>query len=249
MKSDGTNNTKLTDGDICNINMIGDWIYYIKNYNSINKIKIDGTNESTIKGNIKNYSMQIENEWIYYADVLEKKLCKIKTDGSGFATICNDKIWTMLKDNEWIYCLSSDWNSVFKIKLDGTEKTNIYTGRVERINVLGDWIYCNTYQALFRIKKDGSNKQIFINNEHVDAVNVTENCIYLGRSGDLYRMDLDGKNSTKIIDKAQIYESCISNISVISDYVYYNVTLAECCDGLYKMKIDGTQRKVIWHSK
>ncbi|MCL2694140.1 MAG: leucine-rich repeat domain-containing protein, partial [Oscillospiraceae bacterium] len=87
------------------IHVVGDWVYYASRgaslidgeiINSIRKIRTDGTEETSLTGNMLGYydeiySMSVVGDWIYYELYTpvpgQKPFARIRTDGTGFMQI------------------------------------------------------------------------------------------------------------------------------------------------------------------
>lgn len=73
-KKDGTNKVLMVKGSIYNINVVGDWVYYVKNiddkhddlvvYHHLYKIKLDGTEKKKIVDHV--FDSYVVNNKIYY---------------------------------------------------------------------------------------------------------------------------------------------------------------------------------------
>jgi hypothetical protein len=126
-KEDGSNKTKIVSGDIIDINVIGEWIYYVKVYESkgiyyddVYKIKLDGTKKERIKENCVN--LNIINDKLYctvnagWLGELEDRKIKFPIEDIGIIYQCdlegkncekiverNNSGLFLIKDNDLFY--------------------------------------------------------------------------------------------------------------------------------------------------
>ena len=126
-KVDGSNKTKIVSGYISDINVIGEWIYYVKVYESkgiyyydVYKIKLDGTKKEKIKENC--VGLNIIDDKLYctvdadYLGELKDQKLKFPKEDIGVIYQCNlegkncEKIIErdnaglfLIKDNELFY--------------------------------------------------------------------------------------------------------------------------------------------------
>jgi len=120
-----------TTGNIMNGGLAakqGDWIYYFSDKDiydmGICKMFKDGSNSNKITDTDGAGSINIVNDWIYYG---YKGICKVRTDGSGWEKISDDKAGCVHVVNDWIYYseeCSFDYTlcNIYKMRIDGSEK-------------------------------------------------------------------------------------------------------------------------------
>lgn len=150
----------------------GNWLYF----GDLCRIQTDGANlqEFSFPGS---YSiMAVVDDWVYsrkYDGVV-----RTKTDGSEEQMLIEDGgawILNCAVAGDWIYYLfkggdmfiSDDQYRLCRIRKDGTEEAQfLFDESIEYFIVDGDWIYYWNYDdtwrcsGLFRIKTDGSQKQL-----------------------------------------------------------------------------------------
>ena len=123
IKTDGTVKVKLADDAPSCINIVGDWIYYQSSYNTIHKIKTDGSSRTFISNVTQWCSMKVVGDWIYLDN--NYKLSKMMTDGTKQSQLCNmQSLYINILDN-WVYFLGSD-GKYYRIRPDGSDKQLIY---------------------------------------------------------------------------------------------------------------------------
>lgn len=185
MKLDSTEGQKLSNDNAEFINVVGEWVYYI-NYNNnksyINKIKVDGSNET---------SMLEDNNNIKFLNVCDNKIYYII--GNNQADI-----------NSWYYTIN-------ELKADGTKIGEVFRFPIcsspSYFNVLGNYGYClvNKYDGnepsniIYKFNLDGSNKFAKLVNNAI-TFNVSEDWIYYGTFNEIRKVKTDGKEDQKIAE-------------------------------------------------
>ncbi|TQR32075.1 DUF5050 domain-containing protein [Brevibacillus brevis] len=163
---------------------------------------------------------------------------------------------------EWIFYNN---DGLYKIKQDGSSLQKLSSDWADNLNVVGDWIYYtrnkpmkeiyqlemphfdinDTYEdvtELMKIKTDGSSKAVIKSGSlaegdrnNVYSLYVVGDIIYYADGyGPLYRMDTNGKNQKKLLDHFE-------EVYFYQDWIFYTNESRQ----LYKMKRDGTQKKVV----
>ncbi len=120
-------------------------------------------------GNIANCGVIAkQGDWIYYCNFNDnRKLYKIKTDGTEKTKLNDDHSTYINVSGDWVYYTSSSsagtyGGKIYKIKIDGSGKTKLSDDEAGYVNVSGDWIYYSNYDdmdKLYKIKTDGTKKQ------------------------------------------------------------------------------------------
>ncbi len=161
---------------------------------------------------------EIEQDgWIYYSrtvqrdngtDALQKgfhHLCKMKYDGSGEEVVLSREVSpeTIVVSEDWLYFRDLRWlknptGPLKRIRNDGTGLTSLTTENVDFFWIHEDWIYF-TYPhnyALMRMKKDGSEKTVLLENQleaRVVAMHFLEDWIYIATGYWPYGYPFDNK--------------------------------------------------------
>ncbi len=186
VKPDGSERAKICEGKVYEIEPSGESIYYIKN-NKLNRMNLDGNNQTTISYDWAVAWVDIVGDTMYYkcynnyiarivkADLNGNNKMDVSTDEpSGFIRNSDGtfRFWYYHSEhiiNDWLYYVNvTDQRTIYKVKLDGTERTKITTDSVtdtnyEDIQIYDNYIfYRNSLDGnkVYRIKTDGSNRQI-----------------------------------------------------------------------------------------
>jgi hypothetical protein len=178
IKTDESQKIRLTQcNDVIIIReVVGDWIYYLKDDNCLYKMKTDGSCITKLSIRDDGY-IDIEDGWIYYYLKVEDDTClyKMKTDGSCKTKLC-DHVRDMIIKGDWIYY--GNILGLYKIKTDGTHKTRLDDGndRYDDIHIVNDWIYYSGHihmnrdetvnDTRYRIKTDGTFKKKIYSTTH-----------------------------------------------------------------------------------
>ncbi|MCE5223257.1 DUF5050 domain-containing protein [bacterium] len=200
-------------------------------------------------GNIVNSGIVAQQgEWVYYSNFNDdRKLYKIRTDGTGRTKLNEDNSYYINVVGEWIYYHNnSDEANLYKIRTDGTGRTKLNEDMNSNyINVVGEWIYytfsiSGNTQSIYKIRTDGTGRTKLNDDISMD-INVVGEWIYYHNysdkdsdKGKLYKIRTDGTGRTKLSEDDSYY------INVVGEWVYYS----NGSDGykLYKIRTDGNGR-------
>ena len=267
INKNGTGCVKLSDKGNCTfLNLYNDSIYCVHKDTDLYRIKLDGTEDTHVLHNYSDlplpYGIIIDEDTMYLSCEYTLDLAKLGNSSSiglgeiydtnespmGTINIVDDAIYFYGKETD----SKSEEAGIYKMNVDGEERKKIYEGYVYFSMVDGEWIYCWDYvgnsNSMFRIKLDGTDKQVLLDysdseDTYVSAVNVKDGWIYYELSGDaekgIYKMKVDGT------DKQLLTSNCSSQstggLYIVDEWIYYY--LYESCNLLMRVKIDGTEDK------
>ncbi len=226
-----TNERIHLNNDFANyINVIDDWLYYVKAGQSlIHKVRTDGTEGINI-GNHKASSLYAMGDWLYYVarDEHEEKssIYKMRTDGSECNIISNDEAQYINVVADWLYYSNrNDDLHIYRIRTDGTGRSKLNVDASSYINVVDGWIYYkNEYDdgKIYRMRTDGSERSR-LNDYRSTYINVADGWIYYyscPKSNDnqcgIYKMRTDG--SSLVMLKETNY---VELINVVNGWLYF----------------------------
>ncbi|MDP4268370.1 MAG: DUF5050 domain-containing protein [Bacteroidota bacterium] len=149
----------------------GDWFYYETCYDNkhllLGKTKANGMNNTVL---VKGYTYYIDNiiikdGWVYFRDLSNKRLYKIRTDGTK-KTLLKSNVSIMdlmyLKDNSLYYVTFSDgFLHKFDLKTGKTIKLNSLACSVQSsypTALMDGWLYYSESNGFYKMKEDGSHK-------------------------------------------------------------------------------------------
>ena len=195
-----------------------------------------------------------DDEWIYYCNASdERRIYKMKLDGSEKVKISDDSAASLNVSNGWIYYRNdSDHLKLYKMTTEGNEKVCLRDDGTFLHKVMGEWIYF-TFRNIDLII-EGKNSPYYLGKIRLDGTDFTPLCleycntfavyedyIYVSIKGSessiesgIYKMDTSGKIIEKITDVEGGY------LNVIDDWLYY-------CNyndyKLYRVNLDGTEEE------
>lgn len=126
---DGKELTLLREGDISNLIVMNDGIYFSQevntNSNKPTLVKMDvDDNQKQLEHIYEGYTenLNFENGWFYFYTPLEEAICSIRTNGEEFRRICSleNQPRCMIVSEEVIYYLTQD-EKLYSIGIDGGE--------------------------------------------------------------------------------------------------------------------------------
>ncbi|WBW99118.1 DUF5050 domain-containing protein [Oceanirhabdus sp. W0125-5] len=196
-------------------------------------------NDNTVSGEV----IYIDGDWVYYKNIYdEKKIYKIREDGSGRARVSDKEIIIYeIKDGCIYFAYGSAPNigvskSLYKMTTDGKDIIKLnddYTFWDYQFS--GEWIYyINPDDRISKMKTDGTEKTL-LGDGDVREMKIDDGWIYFINdeyNRHLYKIRIDGTGKTELVNKDTIY------LKVKGDFVYYEVR-----DALYMARKDGTEQK------
>jgi hypothetical protein len=162
--------------------------------------------------------IDINNNDVYFISTPEKKLYKMKTDGSGLTVISNTRGYgtdlVLDTDNSYIYYFDNKLSSkgLFKMHMDGTGLETLLTNTDKVYNFNIDFAnskiyYCSSDKG-YVCNLDGSNSTTLFNFQIGDiAIDNNTNLLYLTdiTNKSIKTANLDGSNIQTIIESTDIY--------------------------------------------
>ncbi|MBQ3088510.1 MAG: DUF5050 domain-containing protein [Clostridia bacterium] len=144
------------------------------------------------------------------------------------------------KQGEWIFY--STRTGIYKTNGQKTKKLSDVIAR--GMNICGDWLYYLSDQKCYRIKTNGQNQEVFLND--VSSLYIADGWVYYQtyKYDGLYRIKTD-----KTQNKHIIKEDKISNLNIIDNKIYWgnNVDLyvANCDGSNIKHYVDAGSQELI----
>lgn len=197
VRTDGTDYEQLDVEDKRGVKVVGDWIYYGRDY----RMKTDGSHKEQIYDSHVGaaYTFNAVGDWLYFYDCDENDnefIYRLKTDGSDLQEIYEGRANCVVVDDGWVYFDEYDKSGhLCKMRIDGTDFEEIIDDSIMSIDVDDEWIYYNGDNELCKIKKDGTNKQMLYA-ENAQDITVIDDWIYYDVLGEkattIYRIKIDG---------------------------------------------------------
>jgi len=246
--------------------IINDMIYYTdRGFTTTNlkRIKTDGTGGIDIVAGISNW--YVSGEWVYFSfsswSAEQIKPYRIPIIG-GTEEKINDRVLIspIIEAGGWLYFMQNpapadiygniiaENASFVRMRPDGSQLTE-FDKREGRSNgarnliVIGDWIFylCRDHgdedgYAVYRMRIDGSHKEVIDDGKSWFLVNYGEWLFYGSSRNGIWKMKTDGSA------KEQIYSGqCYTfNSNIAGDLLYF-----ADAQNMYKMRHDGSQLEII----
>jgi hypothetical protein len=165
VKTDGTEDIKLLNGDIRHFNVVDDWIYYVGEYGELDdgnygypfiKMRTDGTESSRIElvdSGIDDFGVQyltnfiVDDGWIYATSNFFNfsGAYKFRIDGTDFTHLGGEgQTFNIAVADGWVYYVTDNAPDyeLYKVSVDGGEPVKLATNRnYLNTNIAGDWIF------------------------------------------------------------------------------------------------------------
>ncbi|WP_238882526.1 cell wall-binding repeat-containing protein [Clostridium sp. YIM B02551] len=216
IKSDGSYKTRLVTANALDLNIKGDWLYYIAD-DHISKIKTDGTNNQRISDRKVVNKMIIVGDIIYVEEEYGGGMTLLTLDGSCIGVQWGNGRDFIVSGENFYFNNMGDFEDY--IYVSGPETKQLNNEHSYNLNLYDDRIYfTNSDHYIIRINTDGSNRTQ-IGTDKAENLLVTEGWIYYSNKSDnykLYKMKLDGSSKTKISDKT------IEAFNIVGDLVKFN---------------------------
>ena len=244
--------TSLGETNVKDINVVGEWLYYVKMNDSAEsmetymyRMKTDGTDKQQIGSTQCDYfaTFIVVGETIYFSNFEDDScLYSMKTDGSEIKKLNDVKTYRQCIDGEWIFYIhpvvdeetGESNNQLRKIKIDGTEDMLLQDGVGNDALAHEGWVYYTSALSnlqLQKIKYDGS-EQTKLTDFGVSSLNIKDQILYYIKLEEalLYSMELEG-GETK-----QLTQTNSNGVLIAGDWIY----TMQNGGRLYRLKLDGT---------
>lgn len=226
-------------GRVSDLNVIGEYIYFIENINatlSIKKVKLGEGSVKELKNDVSSAALYVDNKYVYYAiEVTEDKseIYRMDLTGNNSELLATSEYYFFTVNDNYLYYCGDDDN-YYKMNLDTKEKVStkiipykgIFTDKgVYQNEQYGDTgVWDRPIDHYYVIKATDSKETILENTNTADSLAVIDDKLYYSRECPddndrdcFYRSDLDGGNELLLIEGENpdlIYD-------VGDDYIYY----------------------------
>lgn len=226
----------------------GEWIYYIGLVDGkLYKVKTDGTQTTKLNDDFCT-CLSVVGDCIYYCNEYPNGygyscIYKMSTDGTNKTEVCSNYLSSFQVKDDYIYYISFDYNDLssdyeyrlHKVKTDGTEDTILKDGDALNLVIYNDWIYYSRDSKIYRMKFDGSDNNVVLENLGTTFNISGDSIYYFDEDMKLIKASLDGSNKAELCDALPS-----TSLEVDGEWIYYSATIFS--DGLYKIKTDGSQK-------
>jgi len=241
-KVDGTDKQLLSANLAYEINIVGNYIYYISgDPGPIYKIHKNGGTPQKLEGKRSNNLIVLDDTVFYRSG---KTLFKMRTNGSNKRKINDDTLEFSIYDNA-IYLTGNDSHHLYRIDFDGNNMQKLSDDYALDLNIADGWIYYVNFNdpKIYKMKIDGTEKALVCADKAWN-VNLHEGVLYYrGMPSPLdmgiYKINVDGTG------KKLIVKGNIGSPNIISDFIIYHDVFADKSEEkLFKINLDGTGKKV-----
>lgn len=240
---------KLNDELSTNINVVGDWVYYINQEQYIYRVKTDGSDKQKI-GDVKTSywsNLIVENETVYFISSEEgNRLYRINSDGSGLKRLNNSITVKFTIEGDWVFyskiktLFSEDIPEVEirKVYKNGASDTLIISGGGFNLIAHEGWLYyttLNNNNRLYRVRYDGKDNTR-ISDDEVSQLNLSGNRLVYSTTteGVLISCEFDGRESHVLTSAANAGEI----VGIIGEWIYF--MRSDLGGRTFRMKVDGS---------
>ena len=235
---DGSDETELNDHFSYEINVVGNWIYYIRGYpGPIYRMTVNGEKSKKIDSK-KCDNLIVSGRNVFYRAIEDNKSNLYKTDLNGRNKVkLRDEIIEFAIGNGNIYFSSHEEKSkLYKMDFNGKNVSKLSDYSAASINVDGERIiFTNRSEnyKLYQIGTDGTNPKVISEDECWNVNLSGEHIYYRNQSmgGSIYRMKTDGSVNEKII------KGNCSNINVTDKFIVHWRFQG---DTYFKTELDGS---------
>ncbi len=249
MKNDGSQRKVLLKGNIENINVLGDWIYYydtavFEGTKGIYKVKTDGTNKTLILEGEYGY-LFVADGWIYYTDgnqVAGGRLYRVRTDGTDNQKLTDDICLYINIVDDMIYYVVKGKNYVYQMKTDGTQRHRFSPAITAEVVVADEnTLYTYDGSSLQYINLDGTGYKKYPLRDDVEYFIVNGGYVYYAVSKDeittYYKSSLDMSETVELITVSGPYTNMMYTC-VVDGWLYF--PNGEDRLKMYRVKTDGS---------
>ena len=275
VRTDGSGRTRLNGDLAAYLNVVGDWLYYVKEAEEIEehgvyKVRTDGSGRTRLSEDLAAY-LNVVGDWLYYVK-LEDDECgiyKVRTDGSDRTRLSEDAAIYLNVVGDWLYYVKGGpyqavdfGHGIYKVRLDGSGRTRLSEDLAAYLNVVGDRLYysgCVNEDVdefgIYSVRTDGSGRTRIVEDWWAEYLNVVGDWVYFcGESA----VDDEG---IYVYDKG-IYKvrtdgserTCICNADayycyVIDDWIYFYDEMDSDYDNprvmLFKVHVEGGDAEIV----
>ena len=245
---DDTEIQKLSNRLAYQINVVGDYVYYI-NEEPGPIYKTNKNNGVTTKLESRRCSNLIVVGHTIFFRREYQDLYKMNCDGKFKTKIVSDILEFSVYE-KMIYYTSITDKCMYRVDFNGKNKEKVSDSYAMEINIENDRIYYIDFDDsnLYTLKLDGSDKKV-LDTGRCSNLNLYQGVLYYCYLDNnkfplqpyLVRMNVDGSNKVRLI------AGNIVNINVLNDFIVYRQVTEKAGleAGLYKIDLDG-KNQVKW---
>lgn len=216
MKSDGTNMTRLADGEHKSINVVGENIYTLTD-EGVYTVKTDGTSGHIISGiPADRYGIiLVLDETIVYMNV-NGQIYRNSVDGKNPQKIASVNAYGFYYHDGWLYYGINDTSyTIRKVKMDGSSTTDVSTGGRDFVFANNRIYFRNMMDQakVYSMALDGSNRKK-ISDAEVNSINTDGQKLIVSSFTGVRALGFDGNGDNVLSDKVS------TTLSVVGGFAY-----------------------------
>lgn len=214
--------------NISRLNLSGDWIFYTSG-KTINRIRIDGTDDETIYKSGYALDVHMKDNWLYFINLSDNfNVYKIDINGRNLQRFLKVNASDIaLYDNKMIVSNEDNGNYyVESVSLDAVERKvelEVLSNNLVRWD--GYYYFIGEGYKLYRNKADGIKAPELLVYGQVSSYVITDDGIFYslhsedaGYPGqDIFKINLDGTRSTLIVNTKRV-----QGFTKIGDYIIFH---------------------------
>jgi beta-lactamase regulating signal transducer with metallopeptidase domain len=186
IKLDGTDKTKIVDGDVEYVGIHENWLYY-KEGSKLYRINTESREKALLAQDAYG-SVAIDDEWIFIAG--PNGIIKMRYDGQEREQLVDGRVRDIIAHDGWVYYTTDDGLS--RISFDGTQRSVLSKKTIGGIQIWEDKLY---YSVVFE-KTEAFHPETF----YKKVLIWLDDTPYIILDADIYRMNLDGTEKERIAD-------------------------------------------------
>ncbi len=184
IKLDGTDKTKVVDGNVQYVGIYEDWLYY-KESNSLYRISVQDGEKALLAQDARG-SVAMDDEWIFIAT--RNGIVKMNHDGQEKEQFVEGYVRDIIAHDGWVYYTTDD--SLNRVSIDGKQRSVLSKGTIGNIGIREGKLY---YSRVFE-KSQTFQPQTYYGGLLMRIHDVP----YVILEADVCRMNLDGTEKEKV---------------------------------------------------
>lgn len=225
MKTDFSDNTRISEDITYNLNVVGDWIYYVDSITyQVFKMKLDGTDKTLVLDK-KVSGLQVHNGYFYYLGMdSANKLYRSNLEGQEEVLLSSNYVARFyIQNNKLYYTIANIDHRLVTINLDGTNaetfgynsttKTHLKYYSFE-VDGQGNAYFINNYGTSYIISKSpisnyfaSSSVPTLVSSKTFDFFTTNDSVIYRNFSDNenWYIANINGTGHTRLLSDNKYY--------------------------------------------
>lgn len=241
---------------ISQLNVIDDWIFYDKG-TSLNRMRIDGTNNQTLYNSGYISDINIKGNWIYFINYEDNyNLYKMDLNGQNLTRLSKDKINNFAIYGDRLYFSHFNFFEpndedayVESMTLDGSERRIELELVADKLSIhKGYFYYLGFDDKLYRNEMNNGKGPEILVDDLVSTYIITDFGIFYSKehnddfydSKGLYKIEFDGSEGSLVLD-----EGIFGELTYVGDYLLFNSSISQYSPVFKKLNIISGNLEII----